>query len=181
MLSALVTTGCGGGGGGGVTNNAEVIDPPSGSSPSCVSADDMNSIQGCWATDGCDALPSGSDTTIEQYGYLVYSFTETGFLESEIIIYDNADCAGGYVDRSTTASHITYTVGAPVTASDGTDATLISINISTPEREITFETVFAILDGNQLCTTQSLQLGTSTATLGDLGDDLNYNQCLLRM
>jgi hypothetical protein len=179
VLFALITTGCGGGGGGDNTI-AEVIAPPLESGISCVSTEDMGSIQGCWATDDCDELDSGSGSTSVQYGYLIYSFTEMGYLESELRIYNSSDCVGEYTASSSPGADITYSIGGPVTASDGTDATQIAINISTPEREIEFETVFAILDGNQLCTTQSLQFGTTTSTMGDLGDDLNYNQCLLR-
>jgi hypothetical protein len=170
----LSSAGCGGGGGGVSESSAAV-----GVKPEIV-CDASDNIQGCWITSSCDEVVVENSPGATNYGRTIYSFNAAGYLEKESLLYENSDCSGDFTDSFVPETNVTYIVGAPTQASDGTDAIEIAINISIDNREIEFETMFAILDNKQLCTTQSMQLNSVTSTLGDLGDDLDYNQCLER-
>ena len=182
IFSLLNFAGCGGGGGGG--GGGDGVDTESPQRPQIsqeIICDARDNIQGCWIASGCDDLTSkGAPSPPTQYGRSLYSFNAAGFLEPQLLVYENSDCSGEFLYSSKTELDITYIVGAPILASDGTDATEITINISDDDMEIEIETIFTILDDSQLCTTQSLQLNTSPSLMGNLGDDLDYNQCLAR-
>lgn len=170
----LSSAGCDGGSSGVSESSAEV------ELKQGIVCDASDSIQGCWISSSCDEVIAENSPGATNYGRTIYSFSAAGYLKKESLLYENSDCSGDFTDSFVPETNVTYIVGAPTQASDGTDATRITISISTHNREIEFETIFAILDDKQLCTTQSMQLNSVTSTMGDLGDDLDYNQCLER-
>jgi len=143
-----------------------------------VISENPENITGSWRTSGCNEfiLPEGVVSSLP-YGYIVYHFTVDGNLNMQTISYLESDCSSEKIDSPISDSFAIYNL--EMALSDGGGGLLpILISLEIPDNPISFETYYTILNGNLLCTSQSLDLNLESALIGDLGDDINYNQCL---
>jgi hypothetical protein len=154
--------------------------PPDESMLDCEPGLDPSLIQGCWET---SCVQDGST-----YLTSVYSFDKTGYLYYETRNYRTTDCSDTAFSYSPifggVPSDISYVLGDRYTDSSGVEVDslrMIQEVEENPVMDFDFETVYKVLDGNQLCTTDSLRLETQRYYIGPGFDDIDYNKCIKRV
>lgn len=141
---------------------------------------DPSLIQGCWET---SCVQDGST-----YLTSVYSFDKTGYLYYETRNYRTTDCSDTAFAYSGifggVPSDTSYVLGDRYTDSNGVEVDslrLIQEVEENPAQNFDFETVYKVLDGSQLCTTDSLRLETQMYSIGPGFDGIDYNKCIKRV
>lgn len=147
----------------------------------CASGD--KAFIGCWKTTDCIQAKNGGGGVIDDTWFLSqYEFTPQNSLNIATYIYRDSSCsgAGQRVPHSSTLPLITYTWTQAITTSGGLPGDEIALVDINPATASTLNTTvdLVVTSSGQLCTSDSLILGSGYITVSPTNTAIDYNHCL---
>ena len=141
----------------------------------------LQDLVGRWSTNECQNIPYEDGSPGPLYGNTTYNFSANGIYSSETNVWPNETCSGQAEVTLVEGPQISFVVGAVEVDENDIEITHITITVEGEGEPLIVVTKYTILDLNLLCTTAKLKLTTFAGSIGGVGDDIDYNNCVNRL